>query len=232
MNERSVRLGIFTLLAAALMLPGTRADAGNFSGDEFVNAGGYLVVGGTNGFEQFRKDVGVDFDNTMGFEVRGGYRFMPNLAAEISGEFISGFETRIINDGTNAAIPPTAIPTFDLTIDGGNVTANVLAYLPFGRIQPYGMLGLGGMWSDLRTTYSVATYCRPGGYYYGWGWYCTGAYARLANSGGFVMKFGGGTDIYLTEDFALTVDASYVMPFGDIKELKYVNLSWGVRFNF
>ena len=75
----------------------------------------------------------------------------------------------------------------------------------------------------------MTTVCGPGWY---WGWWCTGAYARLADGGGFVIKGGGGVDLSISEDWALTVEATYVKPFGTLAEFHYLNLNWGIRFNF
>ena len=46
------------------------------------------------------------------------------------------------------------------------------------------------------------------------------------------MKFGGGLDYYVTRDWALVLDAAYVLPFGDLEDLRYISFNWGFRFNF
>jgi hypothetical protein len=208
--------------------PGAAQAQGNWSGDDYVNLGGYMVIGGLTGFEAFDGDGGQDFDSSFGFVLKGGARLHKNFAAEIEGNFLSGFDTTVDLQG-NPAVPPGFPPFANLTIDGGNVTLNAKAYLPLGRIQPNAIVGLGGMWSRLRSTYPVTVVCGPSYWFY---WYCSGAYARLASDGGFVMRFGGGVDVQMGEQWALVVDATYVMPFGSIEELSYVNLNWGVRFDF
>jgi opacity protein-like surface antigen len=96
-------------------------------------------------------------------------------------------------------------------IEGGNVTVNGLAYFPMGRFEPYALIGLGGMWTSVRPVGLTP----PG-----------------SCCGGFVMKFGGGSDFYVTDDWALTVDVAYVLPVGSIENLRYVSLGWGARFHF
>ena len=205
-------------------------DKSNWSGSEHVNTGGYLMIGALTAFEAFQDDGGQDFDNSFGFVLKGGSRFHPLFAAEIEGNFISGFDT-LVNISDNPGFPGSNLPPLiGLTVDGGNVTANAVAYLPLGRIQPKAIVGLGGMWARLRSTNQVSVVCGPS--YYSFYWYCTGAYAQLASDGGFVMRFGGGVDVQLGEAWALVVDGTYVMPFGSIDELSYVNLNWGVRFDF
>ena len=44
--------------------------------------------------------------------------------------------------------------------------------------------------------------------------------------------FGGGTDFWISEDFALTLDAVYVLPTGELKDLAFVKLGWGVKFKY
>jgi len=199
-----------------------------FSGHDYVNTGGYMMIGGLTGFEAFSGDGGQDFDSTFGFVLKGGARFNPYIAAEVEGNFLSGFDT-VVNLTNNPAIPAGFPPSVALTLDGGNVTVNAKAYFPLGRFQPNAIIGLGGMWTRVRSTYPVSVVCGPSFYFY---WYCTGAYAQLASGGGFVMRFGGGVDVQLGDTWALVVDATYVKPFGSIEEFSYVNLNWGVRFDF
>ena len=219
-------------VAAAVVLVAAPAGAqrsfgDNFRGQDFVNTGGYMVLGGLTGFEVFQADGGQQFDNSLGFVLKGGARFNPYIAAEVEGNFLSGFDTVIDLTQIPGGVPPGLPPFVGLTVDGGNITANAVVYFPLGRIQPKAILGVGGMWARLRTTNAVTVVC-GGGFY----WYCRGAYAQLGSNGGFVMRYGGGADVYIGEDWALTLEASFVQPFGGIEELRYVNLNWGVRFDF
>lgn len=202
----------------------------NYRGHDFVNLGGYMMIGGLTAFETFQRDFGQEFDNSMGFMLKGGARVHPFLAFEVEGNFISGFDTQV-NISNNPNFPTSGLPPLvGLTVDGGNITGNIVAYLPLGRIQPKAIVGLGGMWARLRSTNQVGVVCGPSFYYYYW--YCTGAYAQLGSTGGFVMRFGGGVDVTLGDNWALIIEATYVKPFGSIDELTYVNMNWGLRFDF
>ena len=206
-------IGILSLLIAST----TTADG--LRDDEFVNPGAYLVLGGFTAFTAF-KDIPSDFDTSLGFMLRGGYRISPIFAIEAEGNFIAGWDT-------HEEEPPPGVDQTDFTLDGGIATINALAYLPLGRLQPHVSVGMGGMWAQLRTTNSVTQICSLDSY-----WFCQNVYLQLDHSGGFVMKFGGGLDYYLTRDWAVVTDASYVLPFGDLKDLRYLSFNWGVRFNF
>lgn len=201
----------------------------SYRGHDYVNTGGYMVIGGLTAFETFQNDFGQQFDTSFGFVLKGGARLNPFLALEVEGNFISGFDT-LVNISNNPNFPGSGLPpVVGLTVDGGNIMGNVVAYLPLGRIQPKAIVGLGGMWARLRSTNQVGVVCGPSFYYY---WYCTGAYAQLGSTGGFVMQFGGGVDVVLGDNWALVIESTYVKPFGSIEDLTYVNLNWGVRFDF
>jgi hypothetical protein len=222
---------VFVLVVGAVAMIAGTAHAQNYSGHQWVDTGGYLFLGGLTAWENFEDTSnigdprpGADFSTSLGFTIKGGYRFMPYLAAEVEGNFLSGFDTHVFPPA-GSGLPPS----FPLTVDGGAITFNALAYFPLGRIQPHAIFGLGGNWMNLRTTYPVATVCGPG---FGWYWYCRGAYLRLRDGGGFVIRAGLGLDVHVSEDWAIVVDATYVKPFGDLESLPYINMNWGVRFNF
>ena len=153
------RLGLVAVSTVA-----TLALFGPASAEEFVDPGGYLVLGGITAFEQFQDTGGTPIENSLGFEIRGGYRFTRNLSVEGQLDFWSGFDLTVDFDDAEPEVPDTG----ELTVDGGIFTANVKAALPFGRIQPYALAGLGGMWARLRSTYPTGTICTPGY----WGWWC------------------------------------------------------------
>lgn len=72
-----------------------------------------------------------------------------------------------------------------------------------GRVQPYALIGIGA--SSVRT--------------------------ETRRELGFASRFGGGVDMYLTEDIALTFGASYVLPSGTpVKQYDYVSVTWGVMY--
>jgi hypothetical protein len=212
------RFGAITLLGLALITFSAPAMAGDFDQPGF-----YVVLGGFTGFENFPEenqfDIDADVETTLGFQARFGMRMMPYLAAEIQGDFLGGFPV-IVDTMDDGRVP--------LELKGGNITGNIRAILPLGRFEPYAKVGIGGMWSDLRTAFATGVVCRPGY----WGWWCDPTYTRLLDGGGFVAKFGGGMDLWITEDFALTMDVEYVLPTGDIENLQYLNLGWAAKFQF
>jgi hypothetical protein len=210
---------------------GVASAKGSFTGNDWVDTGGYLFLGGLTAWDEF-DDTGnygdpqpsANFDASLGFTIKGGYRFLPYQSAEVEGNFLSGFQTTVYPPA-GSGLPPA----FPLTIDGGAITFNALGYFPLGRFQPHAIFGIGGSWMNLRSTNTVGTVCSPGYYYY---WYCRGVYLQLRNGGGFVLRGGAGIDFYVSEDWAVVVDATYVKPFGDLERLPYWNMNWGIRFTF
>lgn len=193
--------------------------------NEWAEPGAFVTVAGMNAFENFQ-NTPEDFTDSWAFALRAGYRFNGFLAAEGGFEFLTGFKTLVdLPPGQPVGIPNPA----PLTVDGGIFTVNAKAYAPwFGRFQPYGLVGVGGMWAKLRTSWTTGAVCTPSYF----GWWCEGTYTKLGNNGAFVAKFGGGAEFFVTEDFALVMDAAYVMPTGALKDLQYTSFTWGAIFKF
>jgi len=90
-----------------------------------------IGVGGSRLYENI--DTGanpINFEESMGFNLKLGYRFSDALEGEIEYLFIDGF------DGSVAGIE-----AFEL--DGYAVTANVKWYPATGKVQPYCLVGAG-----------------------------------------------------------------------------------------
>lgn len=47
---------------------------------------------------------------------------------------------------------------------------------------------------------------------------------------GFVTRFGGGVDYYLTDNVLASVDLTYVLNIGDLKDFDAIALSWGFQY--
>jgi opacity protein-like surface antigen len=99
---------------------------------EFDCPGFYLGVGLSYYRQNFKGDLGDELDGqAWGFNLRGGYRFLPYLAAELHYEYASDFGVEALGGR--------------IGIDTNVVTANLKAIAPFGRFQPYVGGGVGIM---------------------------------------------------------------------------------------
>jgi hypothetical protein len=79
-----------------------------------------------------------------------------------------------------------------------------------GLVQPYALFGIAWMW-ERRTGPAVN---------------------GSDEDGGFAMRFGGGIDVYVTENVVLTADGSWVVPTGALEDLKHVTVGGAVQYRF
>src|SRR5690349_16033297 len=75
-------------------------------------------------------DAHFESDDGAGIDVRGGYRLLPNFALEGNFQLYDGFNF----DSDQSS---------NLDVIGFAFTANAKAYALTGRIQPYGLFGIG-----------------------------------------------------------------------------------------
>jgi Outer membrane protein beta-barrel domain len=95
------------------------------------------------------------------------------------------------------------IGSFDLT--STLVAANARYYVLTERAQPYLAVGAG------------------------WGFANTNAFP---DESGFVVRFGGGLDYYLSESWGLTGEFAYNLATGDLDDFNYMTLGWGAFLRF
>jgi hypothetical protein len=187
----------FAGFGLAVVLCGTAIAAESSEGD-LARRGWYVGGGATYAFEQFRPGTdGVGVDDSAGFKVLGGYRAHPHVAAELAVDYLHDFEVRYGG--------------FRGHVRGVATTINGKGYLTRGRVQPYGVAGLGGL-------------------------YVSGHDASLRNvlglSGGFLTRFGGGLDVYATDHVVLNAEATYDLPTGNVSDLRFVPLTLGAQYRF
>lgn len=191
------------LLAVLLTVAGEAA-----AESEFSRRGGYLklgVLGATytqaeDELEDELRGVGVgasvEFDETAGFSLVGGFRAHPHIAVEGEIEFLAPSDISESTFGDFADL-------WSLT-----TTVNAKAFALTGRFQPYGLVGIGVMRSEL----SVGNFDD--------------------DYDGFAARFGAGLEVYLGEHWALDIGADYVLPTGDVSGLDYLSFGAGVILRF
>ena len=196
MHQPSVR----SVLAACSMVVAFLWNGGTAlaEGDDHRSNQIYLGAGAAFGFENFDDTGGLDIDDAYGFDVWGGVRFVPLIAAEIQLEYLNGFDTTI----------------FGVDVDGQAVafTANAKLF-PLAevsdRVEPFLSAGIGTGWFELDA----------------------GPFGDQ-DEAGFIARFGGGIDLYFTENAALHVSSSYVLTTGDLDGLDWVTVVAGLQFRF
>jgi hypothetical protein len=87
------------------------------------------------------------------------------------------------------------------------LTGNLKLIYPSGPLQPYALGGFGYMFAD------------QGG-------------ARSGNSADYVTRFGGGRDLYFSDNIVGTLEGTYVLPLDEVNGLDYVSFTWGFQYRF
>ena len=95
---------------------------------DFGRTGLYLGLAGTYAVEGF-DDSPFPVDDSLGLNLRLGYRPLPRLGLELQAEWAEGFHLK----GTG------------VDVETWTVTANYRAYFTDSRVQPYLLLGVGFM---------------------------------------------------------------------------------------
>jgi hypothetical protein len=221
MIRRTTTLGIVLTLIAGVAQAASQAPA-----PTYAKPGPYVEVAGLAAFETFRGVAGLaDVDNTLGAQFKGGYKFLSWLSAEAQFDIRSDFELEFDVPG------PADDDRFEL--GGGVFTANARFDLPerwsfpLERLKPFAVVGVGAMWADLRPQRALIDCTEAGDDIL-----CTPLFGKKVDEAAFTARFGGGVDFYVFEKWALTLDATYVLPTGKLEDLRYVSLGWGVRMDF
>ncbi|MGH0031418.1 MAG: outer membrane beta-barrel protein [Myxococcota bacterium] len=210
--------GLTALLALALAAPAFAQDDEDEDAGIYSENGLYLSASALYAFatdkdgleseEEWRLNsafgppTSSDADDSWGVSGRLGYRFHPRIAAEVQADWIDGFEIE--------SKLSTMDPNRETDIGMLALTANAKGYLLTERFQPYLLAGAG------------------------WGRSFTDRPPRGATQreDGAVFKMGGGIDIYGSPDVALTLEAAYLLPTGEIDDMNYVSLSAGLTLRF
>jgi hypothetical protein len=178
--------------------------------DDFSRAGCYLGAAGTIAYPLGAEDAledltgsSADVDESLGIHARGGCRGKWG-GGEVHFEWLEGFDVK--TDG------------LDFTVDGWALTADGKLYPLAGledrlpllarRFQPFATVGFGYLTFDLPSGVDIDDW-------------------------DFAARFGGGLDVYVTRNIAISVDATYVLPVTeDLEDLDYLSVAWGVLFRF
>jgi opacity protein-like surface antigen len=163
-----------------------------------------------------------DFDNTWGFNLRGGYRFCDYLAAEGVLEYADSYTSEVSYPALGV---PGELNTTQDTLWTIDFALNVKAILPLGRFEPYLSGGVGFMYGNqLQITDA-------------WERNEAGALVekRLSKSNDpvvFMGRVAGGVDFALTDTFGLFAEAAYLMPTSSLSEFDAIAVNFGGRLTF
>jgi opacity protein-like surface antigen len=176
---------------------------------DFHRSGVYIGMGAAYGLanfdlgtEEHSTGISLDSTNSWGVNARVGYRFHPNIGAEVTFDYYQGFEFEAPN-GLDA-----------VNLEGFTLTGNGKFYLMTGRFQPYAIAGAGVIFMNADPG-AFATPRTPN-------W----ERAEL------VARAGPGVDFYLFDDLLLNVEATYVLPMGALSDYPLASFCAGVQYRF
>jgi opacity protein-like surface antigen len=161
--------------------------------------GAYVGLGGFYAFENFDRDAAIETqpldisaDDGGGIDLHAGYRFHPRFAAELLFQYYFEFVVKEKNSGENDKF------------DGWSATLNGKAYGLLGAVQPYALVGLGGLFFT----------------------------EKQGEDAGFLARLGGGVDLYLTDHIVVEVEVGYALPAGDLDDFQFVTFGGGIQYRF
>lgn len=182
----------------------------------------YLAVGGLYGKEFFEQEAHM-INKTYGWGVlaRGGFRFHPNVGAELLFEDVIEFDG---DSGTNKRGRE------------GNIDRHTWSLMPVvkifpmeGWVEPFISLGAGLMMADHgKNNQVVKGIGRPTT--------CNGnAFGRcdIEDGYGFAMRFGLGADFFATENIFIEPEIAYVLPLTDnVEAYNHMTASLSIGYAF
>jgi hypothetical protein len=191
---RVIRFGLFVSLIVMLASP-------SLAEEEWAVTGPYLSGGMALGLPSFEDDLqaeaGRPLDLRPGFGLKGalGWRLHKIIALQLSSEWLGlGFAAEPVQTTIRTNIAPVTL------------TGDAKVFWPLGRIQPYGLFGIGMMAVDYK------------------GHDPSRLPAEDRSGIDFAMRFGGGAEIYVDEKVSLGFGVGYVLPTGSLEGLGYLNI--------
>jgi opacity protein-like surface antigen len=198
------------LLAALLVAPARAQEDAMFSQEKtwFSEKGFYVALQGVNAVQNFEdmSGVSVSDDESFGATGRFGYRAHPRVAGELQLEWVDTFAAKGSRTMGGGRSPFGSFEKF-LTFTG-----NVKAYAMTGRLQPYGLVGIG----ITRVRFEADP----------------GSGLQSGRDEDFSARFGAGADFYFAPKVGMEVEAGYVLPTGDVEDFDDVSVSWGLFIRF
>lgn len=195
------RLALAAALVASIAAPAA-AEPGEQ--DPYSRDGFYVSLGGYYQKENYADtcdeivdDVcvaGFRPDSSGGAGTHAGYRFHRYAAAEIQFEWVKDALEDQFNESAYV------------------VTANIKPFLPFGRFQPFALVGFGYMRAPVPV----------------------GDERDFSIENGITFRFGGGIDLYATEHWALVAETSYVqpLPVNQLDKVPFLSVGGAFQYRF
>ncbi len=237
--------GVAGVSGLLCVLSSVYLDADDPSSEGYDRRGFFVGAGGSYAGENFDDnpvhDVESIFDpltsttsdDSWSVRSHAGYRCHSRFSVSASAEVFGGFDT------TWSGFQGTGSDDIDLYA----VTADVKGYLLTGRYQPYVLLGGGFMKAETKPLNpdGVIGSQTPAAYPDG----VTspprppimptpifGPVYQSGHNEDFVLRLGGGVDLYATQNVVVNLTASYLVPLGELSRIRVYSVGGGFEYRF
>lgn len=209
MMRRSPRIVVSGFCGLAMLLLAGMS----FAEDEFNRPGAYVGLGASGLISTFQGVLGrLHYGNTAGFSVHGGYRLNEFVAFEGMYEY-----------GNDFGRSGRTLFDHQFVARNSSIQTNLFAgttklILPLGRFQPYldGGIGLLNVNGNVNVEDERTGQTHNGG----------------TSGTGLAGRFGGGLDVFLTENWSVFLDNAYTIPATGPVNVYYYSFGVGGRYNF
>ena len=199
LEDSQRRLGIQHILLVSFVVISWASAAAAEDELDSDRSGPYASVGISGGLPIFDGAVlfrntlpnpaSTDEEDSVGFNLRAGWRFHRVLAAELQYEWLGDWK---VSTGNRTCA----------RVGAQVLTGNLRLFLPFEAVQPYALAGVGGGRYRQRTRsvdLGIGVGCRP-----------LANKPRTQRDWELTGRFGGGFDIYVTRNLVLNLEGSTV----------------------
>jgi opacity protein-like surface antigen len=214
--KRSVFLCTFLVFLSA-------AYTANGQGKTYGLQGLYFGVSGAYALENMDvdhegTDVGLNIDNSFGIHLKVGYRVNNTLSFEGTFDYLPGFDSEL-SDSENLGGLTDVKTQFELDVKA--LMASVKASFNREYIIPYLTMGVGMMSPEAKMVVSG----REGNQ-------TVTVTTDAEIDTDYCAKFGLGIDYFVREYISIGLEGHYTLGFGDLENVKYVNLMLGTSVYF
>lgn len=178
----------------------------------------YIGIGGGYAFQQF--DSPIRYNDSLNLNAKAGYRFNHWLSAELVFDSFPEFSTSNVrytveNEYGSESIRKEGRLSINTLMIAGKVSRKI--YSRNAIMYPYITAGIGIMKANDNITASIEGY---------------DDYSVKEEYNGTCAKIGLGIDFDITRNISIGFEGSYVMGFGDVDKIKYMNIGGNVSYHF
>ena len=162
----------------------------------------------------------IEADPALGFDIYVGYRINKFFAVEAEFEMLPATDldfSEDIEESEAVVFPPPPRPaqtgTSGTLAELESITGsfNVKAFLPVGRLQPFALVGVGVADIEQQDAQDFSVW---------------------VSETEVIGRFGGGADLYVTENVVFHFSVDYVLPGGSLDTFDYISYGAGIQYRF